>query len=275
MKIIFYVSDKPREHALARAFAAGAKRHGHKVTIQSTATPLLDYDLACMVGVKSKALWDFIRDNGCQTMMFDKGYSRHRKDACWEYWRVSWGAHHPTGTTLLQHQYPSDRFDERGWKFEPWRRTGNHILIAGSSEKYHNFYDLGDPTEYAKKLVSELRRFTARPILYRPKPSWRGAYPIEGTVYSNAKQALASALVDCHAVVTHGSNLCFDAALKGIPSIILGDGVMKSISNTQLKQVELPYLCCREEVFNALAYHQWTLAEFSSGQAFATMRKWL
>ncbi len=276
MKIVFYASDKPREQALAKAFAAGAKTYRHEVEVRAIANPLiLGVDLSCMVGVKSKELWNFLRESGCRTMMFDKGYSRHRKGGSWEYWRVSLGAHHPTETTLPQHKYPSDRFDARGWEFEPWRKSGHHILIAGSSEKYHNFYGLGDPTKYAKKLIKALREFTTRPIIYRPKPSWRDACHIKGTIFSNAKQPLASVFENCHAVVTHGSNCCFEAALMGVPSIVLGDGVMKSISSTQLRQVENPHLCERGEVFDALAYHQWTLAEFSSGQAFDTIRKWL
>lgn len=276
MKIVFYASDKPRELDLAKAFAAGAKRYRHEVEIRSVDNPLtLGVDLSCMAGVKSNNLWHFLGELGCRTMMFDKGYSRHRKGGTWEYWRVSLGAHHPTETTLLQHKYPSDRFDSRGWVVEPWRKTGDHILIAGSSPKYHDFYRLGDPTKYAEKIIETLRTHTSRTLVYRPKPSWRDARHIDGSIYSNSKQPLASVLDDCHAVITHGSNCCFEAALMGIPSIVLGDGVMKSISSTKLNQIESLYLCDRGEVFNALAYHQWTLAEFSSGLAFDTIRKWL
>jgi hypothetical protein len=56
---------------------------------------------------------------------------------------------------------------------------------------------------------------------------------------------------------------------------VLGEGVMKSISSTQLKQIESVHLCDRTDVLNSLAYHQWTLEEFSSGLAFDTIRKWL
>ena len=46
----------------------------------------------------------------------------------------------------------------------------------------------GDPTEYAKYLVSEIRKYSKRQIWYRPKPSWRDAMPIEGTYFSRHKK---------------------------------------------------------------------------------------
>ena len=79
---------------------------------------------------------------------------------------------------------------------------------------------------------------------------------------------------DCHAVVTHGSNTCYEAALFGLPSVVLGDGVMVGVSSTSLEDVERPRLGERQPVFNALAYHQWTLKELSRGHAFGSMRHW-
>ena len=275
MKIVFYASNKPRELKLAKAFAAGAKKHKHCVEVRALNDIVLDADLSCMVGVKSISLWHFLAQHGMRTMMFDKGYSRHRRDGCWEYWRISLGAHHPTATTLENHPYPSDRLERMKLKFEPWRTSGDHILIAGSSEKYHKFYGMGNPNQYAEDLVKTLRLYTDREIVYRPKPSWRGAHHIEGAIYSHAKQSLASVLDNCHAVVTHGSNACFEAAVMGIPSIVLGDAVMKPISSTKLKHIERVRLGHRSPIFTALAYHQWTLSEFTSGLAFKTIGKWL
>lgn len=275
MKIVFYASDKPRELALAKAFAAGAKKHKHRVEVRTLGDISLDADLSCMVGVKSIGLWNHLNQHGKQTLMFDKGYSRHRKGGCWEYWRVSLGAHHPTETTLTGLTYPSDRFDGAGWKLERWGSGGDHILLAGSSEKYHNFYGLCDPNAYAENVVATLRQYTDRQVIYRPKPSWRGALPIDGASFSPCKQSLAEVLRNCYAVVTHGSNACFEAALNGIPSIILGNAVMRPISSTKLKHIERVRRGNRAPIFNALAYHQWTLTEFTSGIAFTTIGTWL
>ncbi len=275
MRIIFYTSNKMREKKLAKAFKVGAAVHGYTVEVRRNSDITTECDLACMVGVKSRKLWSTLRGHGVNTIMFDKGYNRHKKDGCWEYWRIAYNAHGPTDHTLNNRYYSNDRFKKTGFLVKPWREKGKHILIAGSSAKYHNFFDLIEPTAFANSLVNRLRVLTDRPIIYRPKPSWRGAEEIEHTTYSWSKQPLIDILEDCHAVVTHGSNTCFDAALAGVPSIIIGDGVTRSISSTRLSDIENPKLGSRERLFNALGYHQWSLAEFYSGEAFKTIGKWL
>lgn len=275
MKIAFYTSDKKREQDLALAFKAGALLHGHTVDILPSSAREYDYDYACMVGVKSGDLFHNMKKRGVIPIIFDKGYSRHKRDGWCEYWRASVGAHNPTLTTLTKFEYPSDRFEAMGLEVKPWRDTGNHILICGSSEKYHSFYGTHHPTTYAKKLVARIKEYSNRPIIYRPKPSWKGATPLAGTIYSDSKQPLAEVLRDCHCVVTHGSNASFEAALLGIPSVIVGEAVMRPCSSISLHDIEHPYLGDRDPVFNALGYHQWTNEELASGEAFETIDRWV
>lgn len=280
MRIVFFHSNKPREIELAKAFLAGAELHGHEIEFSELGTRFFPAtcDLVCMVGVKSLKLWRMYKDWGIPVMMFDKGYSRHRKKGCWEYWRVSYNAHHPTLTTLQDFNYPSDRFERLGLEVKPWRaeRANTPILFAGSSAKYHAFNRMSDPTSYAKRVIKALKRSTERPIIYRPKPSWRDAVPIEGTVYSSAKEPLEQIFDRCHVVVTHGSNTCFEAALNGIPSIVLGAGVMGPVSSRNLSDVEHPRIDGgRWQLFYNLAYHQWTLDEMRSGEAWKTIGEWV
>ncbi len=277
--ILFAASDKPREQQLAAAFAAGAAVHGCKVDIcHNGVLPRLNgYRAVAMVGVKSKRLFEQVKATGAMPLMLDKGYIRSRRpDArTWEYWRVSPGAHHPTGTSLTGRKYPSDRLEALELEVAKWRRGGLQVVFAGSSAKYHDFYGLPDPTEYASALFERIRQLTDRPIVYRPKPSWRDAVPIAGSRYSVGKEGMSGALANAHCLVTHGSNACFEAALLGIPSIILGDGVAKPISSTSIEDVEHPHLGKRIQWLANLAYHQFTEAEFASGEAWQTIGEWL
>jgi len=276
MRIVFYASDQPRERALAAAFRAGAGRYGHETTIipLGTLPTVKEYDLACMVGVKARLLWNRVVELGIPPLMFDKGYDRHKFNGGWEYWRLSYQVQNPDRTLTLG--YPSDRFDAMGVKVKPWRKSGKHILYAGSSEKAHAFWGIPPPTQYAKQVVSRLREVTDRPIIYRPKPSWRGAMPVHNAEFSHGnKRTLAADLEGCYALVVYGSNACFEAALSGVPSIILGNGVLRSISSTDLADINKPRLGDRETLFHAIAYHQWTMAEMMSGEAFNTIARWL
>lgn len=274
MNILFFASEKPREQTLAHAFTIGAERRGHTVvTCPSSDVTLGEgFDVACMVGVKSAEIWRRMQARGVRCMMFDKGYVRRKSGSSWLYWRVAYGGHQPTEHTMAL-KYLGDRFRQLDLDVAPWRTQGKHILIAGSSEKYHNFYGLPSPTEYAGDIVRQLRAYTARPVIYRPKPSWRDAVPIPGTTFSKGV-SLAADLHDCHAIVTHGSNTCYEGALHGVPSVILGAGVMKRISSSKLRDIEHPLLGRRRKVFNALAYHQWRLRELERGAAFDTIERW-
>ncbi len=275
MKIGFLASDKPREHLLADAFLLGAKKHGHEAEVfPLQPEPFVGpYDVACMVGVKSRELWRAHKAAGIPTIYLDKGYCRQkRKDgvAGWEYWRVSINAHHPTAR-LSEERLPSDRLDELGLELKPWRKAGRQIVIAGSSMKYHEFYGLSNPTTYASGIVKGLREVTNRPIVYRPKPSWREAVPIRKARFSRPPESIGSVLQGAHALVTHGSNACFEAILAGVPCVILGDAVARPLSTTALENIEAPFLAKqrqRVQWLANLAYWQWTLKEMASGAAW-------
>lgn len=280
MRVAFFRSDKPREGDLAEAFVNGLKAHGDEGIIRvldGSVQVASDCEAACMVGVKSRELFYANWRAGVHTVVLDKGYSRHKAPGPlrgWEYWRVAVDAHHPTAN-LMKVARPSDRFEKLGFEIRPWRETGSHILIAGSSAKYHEFYGLKDPTTYAKGIVRAIRAVTDRPIVYRPKPSWKDSVPLLKTRFSELPETMLDVLTDAWVTVTHGSNACFESVINGIPCIILGEGVAKPLSSTDLAEIEAPRLASdaeRATWANALAYQQWTLAEFYSGEAWATIK---
>lgn len=272
MKIYFYASDKPREQSLAEAFLYGVAKARHTVKKCGAKFDPNDVpDVACMVGVKSLKLWRKAEKAGCIPVMFDKSYSRDG----WDNWRVSPFTHNPS-KTLHGIVYPSDRWLSLGYNsFRGWKRNiDGHILIAGSSEKYHNFYGLENPNDYASSIVTELCKHTDRKIIYRPKPSWGGAVKIEGAELSHNGKKFCKDLEGARLLVTHGSNACFEAALSGIPTIILGNGVMRSVSPTRINAGFGPPMLDPTPVFHGLAYHQWTLGEMKKGKLNELFGRW-
>lgn len=280
MKLTFYASDKPREQELAAAVLAGAKTCGWDVEQRELCgSPKIERGTTAvgMVGVKSKRLFELTKAAGAIPLMFDKGYIRSRRaDArVWDYWRVSPGEHHPTRTSLMRHKMPGDRLEALGLDIRPWRVRGYPIVLAGSSAKYHDFYGLPDPNDYARDLIAQIAKLTDRRVIYRPKPSWKDAQKLKGADYSSHGEAITSVLLGAWALVTHGSNACFEAALVGVPSIVLGDGVGAAISSTSLDDLEEPKHGKREQWLANLAYHQWTEDEYRSGEAFEHIGGWI
>lgn len=278
MKVRFWQSDKPRERILREAIGLGVVKHGDEFDFRALGTEATpDCDVAIMVGVKSKELWQQHLRWGCQMVYLDKGYSRHDRgdgSRVWEYWRVSVNAHHPTAK--YRTDYPADRAKKAGWSFVPWKSNSRGpIIIAGSSEKYHSFYDMKPPTEYARKLVKQIRSTTRNEIIYRPKPSWKGKEPIEDTTFSDGG-SIDEVLKNAWCLITHGSNACFEAMLSGIPSIVIGEAVMAPISSTSIEELHSLRMASdkeRQQMLNFLGYHQWTMEEMVNGEMWDVVRK--
>lgn len=279
MRVTFFHSDKPREHLLADAFAQGVRAAGDTVELRAL-TPTVEVaecDVACMVGVKSRELYRAHWDRGTHVIYLDKGYTRHAAPGpvkLWEYWRVAVDAHHPTAR-LMKIARPGDRAERLGLVMLPWRKKGSQIVVAGSSQKYHDFYGLRHPTQWASKVIKQIQGIDPkRPIVYRPKPSWREAVAIEGSTFSQGGE-IYDVLAGAWCLVTHGSNAVFEAVLSGIPCVVLGDAVAKPISSEKLEDLVDPFLATyneRHQWLANLAYCQWTLPEFASGEAWGYIR---
>lgn len=281
MKVVCPYSNKGLDERLAEAFAAGVRAHGD----QAIALPAIDTDdvepgdVIVLFGVKQRARYQRYRAEGRQLIVLDKGYVRRRapgphKEV--EYWRVAVNAHHPTDY-LESIGASSDRWDALGVQLASWKR-GSHVVFAGSSDKYHRFNDLPHPTLYAAKVVSEIRRHTAREIIYRPKPSWAAAEPVAGAQFSRWPERIEDVLSGAHVLVTNGSNSCFEAVISGIPCIVLGDAVAKPISSLTIADVERPRRVTpaeRLQWLSNLAYCQWTMGELASGEAWPHIRRHL
>lgn len=273
LKVVFHYADKSREEPLAKAFIEGVIEHGDEGLMVPKNAGDFDCDFACMVGVKSVKLFRRYLERGIGVLYFDKGYLRGEHRESPGYWRVSINSHHPTDY-LVKASHEPNRGLAMGLKFDPWR-SGRKILIAGSSLKYHDFYRLPDPTSYAKRVVREIRRYSGRPIVYRPKPSWHDAVKIGGTAYSEHTETIHQALEGAHVLVTHGSNACFEAVTLGVPVISLGNCVATPISSTSLKEIESPRLASddeRRQWLSNLAYCQYTLQEMRNGFAWAVIK---
>ena len=281
MKVRFLKGGNARETHLSNALEVGIKKHGDTLEVIDKGGDItLDCDVVAFCGVKSREIYQAYTRASIRVVYFDKGYSRHsRTDDVrgWEYWRWAVNSHQPT--CKFRPDYPSDRLAllaaaGHGWEFKPWRKKGNHVVIAGSSQKYHDFYQLKPPADYYQKLSKYLNGYTDRQIVYRPKPSFKDAAPILGAGYS-MKESISTALEGAHCLVTHGSNACFEAMLAGVPSIIIGEAVAKPISSVSIKEIESPRLASDEERsawLRWLSYQQFTENEMKSGLAWEVIR---
>ncbi len=202
---------------------------------------------------------------GRRAVFLDIGYfGRDARGRIAGYHRLAVDAYHATEFDPRR-RYPGDRASALDIAVEARRTGGRHVVIAGMSAKAAAIYGL-PPEEWERRAVRKLSKITGRPIVYRPKPKWKGARPIAGARFAPDGPFLAL-LGDAHCVVTHHSNVGIEAVLAGVPLITI-DGIAKPVARDSLLFVEDP---CRPDDelrrnwVNYVAYRQWTVREIESG----------
>jgi len=274
MHVVFYHSPKERCHDFAAHFVAGVREHGDTIETRSINGDIAkEQDCAVILGVKKRRLFKELEQRGTPMVYIDKGYTRE-----WTHRRISTGATQPSHY-LGKWGKPNDRRLKFGWNFKPWRKhqpNYGHILLALSSPGYHLYEGMPNPEEFAFATTEELRKYTQRPIIYRPKPN-QPRNEVPGTILSPISDNIEQALEGAHCVIVTGSSVCLQAMMMGIPSLVLGDSIGLPISSVDLQNIEYPYLAMpnqREQWLNDLAYCQWSLDEYQNGSAWEHVRPW-
>lgn len=252
--------------------ADGIKACGDEVSIRSeTDHREADCDAALF--------WGFITP--CQTIMAD--YRKAGKPVVYldmGYWqragqdghfKVAVNARHPT-KYFQKVAHDDQRAKALGIAARPWRKEGRHILLAGMSAKAAWAEKIEPAERFERITIQALKNVTDRPIVYRPKPSWGDAKPIEGARFSSREERLEDVFSDCYAVVTHHSNVAVDGLVAGIPCFVW-DGVATAMGSNDLKNIDRP---CRpddrDQWINDITYTQFRLSEMREGVAWRHLR---
>lgn len=252
--------------------AEGIRRSGDEPIVKTSTSykGLPSTRIAIFYGLAlglSRVLTDY-RQAGRTAVYCDLGYwDRRLKSRHDGYHKVAVNDRHPT-EYLMDIDHGPDRFLRHGLTIEPWREEGRHILVAGMSGKAAIAERLR-PNVWEEQTIRRLRQLTRRPIIYRPKPNWHGAKRITGQgVTFDRDMPLAEALRNCHAVVTHHSNVAVDALLAGVP-VFCEKGVAKILGSSGLASIEQPLMPPgRKQWAYNLAYCQWSVEEMRQGLAY-------
>ena len=173
-----------------------------------------------------------------------------------------------------------DRFLSKGITINPWKRSGDYILVCTQS-KHFNQSGIGhvtmrQPFSWDEMVIKHLRRYTDKKILFKPHP--RGFMPNIGKVRAIARNVevldkdtpLSQVLPNCYATVVHTSNAATESLLAGVPVIYTGSTLFMATScNHGIQSIQsLVYPDTREENFKRMAWNQYHFKEFSDGSLF-------
>jgi hypothetical protein len=184
-------------------------------------------------------------------------------------------------------------------KIKDWKSAGDYILIMGQVEKDSaliSLYDQGFNSfiDWITKTVTELRKYTDRPIIIRPHPRDLNNYKIgcdniiknnfnvsisENFSVDEANQVfggegLFKDLKKAHAVITYNSNSIVEAICDGVPVFALDQGsVAYDIAHKDLslienldRSIDISNWCSR------VAYTMWNNKEIERGETWAHLK---
>lgn len=281
MKVGLYMTETEGEGQIEKALIAGFRYHGDETTVIHThyynKNDLPKWDLVVFVGVrrKSRRIYNHAKAINAHTLMIDKGYM-----ARGEYYRFAVDGIQPKN--IGGKDYNDGRFRSLDIEIKP-RQYGSTILYAGSSQKYCDFHELGDASDYAAKICGQLNDLLPGRIVYRPKPSWWARLTDKrvpkGAILSGPDEPIGAALRKAACVVTHGSNTGIEALISGVPVITTasGPGVnpIYYLAGHELEQVANPPFPSEDELLRTLyelAWCQFSLHEIARGFAWAHTR---
>lgn len=169
------------------------------------------------------------------------------------YWRVIPNALHCNWIK----DFSSDRFERLNVTLKDERKNGGHILVCPSSSTVEKFYNISN---WTKQVVTELKKYTDRPIKIRTKPRANGTSgPMAATI------PFEHDVENAWAVVTSVSIAGVEAMCLGVPVFCHPSSPCAPVGNLDLKDIETPKFNRLNSWLNNLAYYQYTEKELNKG----------
>ena len=251
---IFYAQGNRRSQVIAEAAYSGVRRVGDRPVMklaQQYTGPNSDYGV--FYGL-SNGLKRILDGHPC-ALYADLGYWKRRLHSRYDgYHKLILNARHPIDY-FQNRKHDLTRLRDLGLNIKPWRRNGNHIIVAGMSDKAARFEGLV-PGQWERDIIAKLKKITDIPITYRAKPSCMRTRAIPGTTF-NRELDLDKQLASAHAVVCRQSNVAVDAIVAGVP-VYCEYGVGKALSMGDIKEINDPFIPTDEQRLDFLADVSWT-----------------
>lgn len=270
--VVYQIPDHHRSRVICEAMSQGLKHHGvrHTTKFENEYQGNIEADTAVFYGLEGR-LNKIFRDYSerAKAVYIDLGYwkRKERHDRFGGYHKVVVNDRHPT-TYFQNRKHDGSRAQLLEIGIEPWHdRVSGHILLAGMGDKGARAEGYA-VEEWERWAIKKIREYSDRKIIYRPKPSYRRARPIQGVGYSPRTVDVSVALSGCHTVVTHHSNVAIDGICKGIPAFAWKGAALK-MTLQDLAFIEKPYRPeGREQWINDLSWCQWNVEEMKKGLAW-------
>lgn len=218
----------------------------------------------------NKTVWDHYRNTGRNVIVLEVGGIKRGTT-----WKVGLnGINRTSCFSSLDNN--SDRSNFLGLQVKPWRTKGEYILIAGQHDRSLQWQNQPKIGNWFLKTYNEIRKYTDRPIAFRPHPRCRLEHIERGLkhVYRQEPQRLPGTYDDYDinfkniwATVNWSSNPGIHSVLNGVPSFVSTSSIAYDVANDIdfLHDIENPLMPDRSQWLNDYAWTEYTVDEIANG----------
>lgn len=168
--------------------------------------------------------------------------------------------------------YPDDRLKSFGVTIQDWNtKRGDSILVLPPTHAMCWFFE---QNAWLANTIAEIKKYTDRPIIVRQKPhnpiiDLKTHQPLNNLSTVNVPAPpLSEDLLKAHCVVTYNSNSAIQALQTGVPVICSENCSAYPLTNKFEDIENLTLHDNRQQLFNTLAYSQFSHSEIASKFAF-------
>ena len=159
---------------------------------------------------------------------------------------------------------------------KPWRTDGEYILIAGQHDKSLQWQNMPRMSNWFLETYDEIRKHTARPILFRPHPrcrlpeierGLRHVYRQEPKHVNGTYDSFDMGFDNIHCTISYSSNPGIHSIIEGIPAFVSTHSLAYDVANDIdfLHDIEQPMMPERAQWLNDYAWTEFTIDEISQG----------
>lgn len=161
---------------------------------------------------------------------------------------------------------------------EPWRSSGNHILVCLQRDSGWNAKGF-DQHDWLAKTLKIIRSQTNRPIVIRPHPAnkidWNPLLRNHANVSisNSVRRSLQEDVKNAHCSVFYNSSSSVASILAGVPVFVTDESaVTYAVANLDIRTIENPNMPDRTQWLNELAACHWTIEHSLRGDIYNHFR---
>ena len=264
------------------AFITSLKNAGEELYINKSAD---NADVAVIWSVlwrgrmaEYKKIWDRYRSQGKPVVVLEVGGLRRNKS-------FKIGINGINRDADFANQEVDDkRWPLFGHELRPWNPTGELIVLCGQHDTSEQWKGLPRMAAWIKNQITEIRKYTSRPILVRPHP--RNQISFNENDFTNVKVRLPkkdfrtyddtdfkATLERTWAVINHSSNPAMEAVIRGIPVFVSESSLCYEVGNSSLTDINTPAMPGRLNWAHRLSYTEWFEDEIQNGLPWMRIKK--